>query len=158
MPVSYGSFNILEQIIMSEINRPDAATAPRIEVYRRSISAEVLRNRLSDISDEPHFSIRSLRASQDEGTDLTPFFALDPLANRTERKVIELLFSRYSTCSRDSRRHAVFTFSLPVPVGDAHVIYYAANFGFLAGHDSICRFEGSFESPASLEFHPLRQS
>lgn len=156
--MSFDSFNILEQIVMSEINRPDAATAPRMEVYRRSISAEVLKHRLNGFSDEPRFSIRSLQASQDEGTDLTSFFAIDPLANRTERDVIELLFSRYSTRTRDSRRRAVFTISMPVPVGDAHVIYYAASFGFLAWHDSLCRFEGSFDSPASLEFHPLCQS
>ncbi len=152
------SLNILEQIVMSEINRPDATSTPRIEVYRHSLSAEALSHRLSTFSDERHSLISSLLASTDEGTDLKSFFALDPLANRVEREVIELLSSRYSMHARSSQRRVVFSFSMPVPVGSAHVLYYMANFGFLAGHDSLCRFEGSFKSPSSLEFRPLWQS
>ncbi|WP_395738200.1 hypothetical protein [Prosthecobacter sp.] len=156
--MSSDAFNIFERIVMSEVDEYHGQRAPRMEVRRRSIPTETLKRLFSGCSDAPRFPVSELLNGKDEGTDLVAFFTLDPLANRVERDVAELLFSRYSRRERDSQRRATFSFSMPVPVQGAYLCYYWANFGFLAGHESLCRFEGSIESPTSLEFLLLGMS
>ncbi|WP_395749447.1 hypothetical protein [Prosthecobacter sp.] len=152
------AFNIFERIVMSEADEYQGQRLPRMEVRRASIPTEVLRRRFSGCSDAPRFPVSALLNGKDEGTDLAAFFTLDPLANRVERDVAELLFSHYSRRERNSQGRAVFVFSMPVPVEGGHLLYYGANFGFLTGHDLLCRFEGSFDSPTSLEFLLLGMS
>ena len=156
--MSSDTFNIFERIIVHEMSSPYMRVFPRILVHRTSISPAELSHVLSECLDEPRFPVSSLLGSTDEATDLASYFSLDPLANRVKRDVIELLFSRYSSRSRDSQSRACFTFSTPTPTDNAHILYYFADFGFLAQHSLLCRYEGSFDSPSLLEFRLLQQS
>ncbi|MEK7951792.1 hypothetical protein [Luteolibacter soli] len=155
MGIETAGFNILERIVVEKIHDgPGAKVVPRAYVRRLSLWAEEMRPYLEGGEDRPGYPMSRLLSAEGQ-IDWTCCFKLRPLEveEGEEGEVMELDLSGYSSLPASERAEVLFSFLGPVPDGQGgSLIYGAADRGFLWAHGFLCRCEGSFEEPGSMEF------
>lgn len=157
MPVGTSKMHILERLICEHISHSCESVAPRILVVRESTVLSRFAHHLPHAAKTLGCSLLPLPHT-DEVVDWTPVFYLDSKANRVKRYAIELEFAAYCDLRRNSHDQIVFSFSIPYPTNDGHLMYFGTDRGFLGGTRSLCRFRGTFDAPTTHELIHLSQS
>jgi hypothetical protein len=151
------TFNILERVVVDKASDEGAQQGPRILVKKHSLIPSQFGPWFDGVGDQPGYAISRLMSSVEQ-RDWTTRFRLDPLANTVERPVIELHHGCYSDLARNSRSQIVFSFSAPVATSDGFLFYGTADRGFLWAHGFLCRFQGSFDTPTTMDYLNVWQS
>ena len=158
------ALNIYERIVREKLNDPYAIakSAPRILVKRHAISKENMRDWLDLVLKhvkQPDRGYAQFFSSDFPSPDITEHFR--PAAGgtgATEDDLVELDFARYSHLPCNPKSSMVFSFSVPVPIGDSQIFYGEVDRGFLFAHGYLCRYAGAFSDPSDFSLENIWRS